>query len=141
MRLTASASGSSATAMWKPLACSSRPRLRDDADVPFPVDQIARTQFAETAAYVDLRAEARLHVAVAWTSIACGLESDLHEARAIESEIGAAAPEIGRADESACRADEIGNYGINWNEMRRRNEPAVVADGKIGFLPDHERRD
>ena len=90
-----------------------------DRDVALPEYQIAAPRLRD----VDRRAErVFLHVAVARAGDAAGAERYLHEAGAVEPEIGLAAPQIRDPKEALRHRHEIFLSLRQWRKMPKRDE-------------------
>src|SRR5262249_24474065 len=88
-----------------------------------------------------LRAERRLHVAVARAGDAAGVERELYEPRAVDAEAGFPAPEIGHAEERLGNGDEIRRAAAERGQMPARHEAAVIEPGEGGAqLADADSR-
>ena len=104
-----------------------------DRDMPLPEDKIAAARLRD----VDRLAERGfLHVAVARAGDAAGVERNLHEAGAIEPEIGLAAPQIRDPEEAFGDRDEVLLALRERRDVAERNE-AERRHGEAVLLARH----
>src|SRR5665213_4026498 len=102
-----------------------------DGDVAFPEHQIAAPQFAERRQFAERHL---LHIAVAWANFADGMQCDLHQAGAIETERCLAAPQIRCVQEFLSDSDEITLPRLDRRQMRQWQMPASGGDSKMLVL-------
>src|SRR5207302_4921841 len=79
-----------------------------NSDMAFPEQEIAAAQGPLFRSVKRLANSGLLHVAVARTGDAGGMQRHLHETRTIDAKAALAAPEIGRAHEALGNGDEVG---------------------------------
>ena len=101
-------------------------RARHDADVTLPEHEIAAAELYAFPPVDRLTQFCRLHVGVARRLMSRRLDCELDEARAVEPDTGAAAPQIGRAEKRLGDGDGIVNDFPRRRCMVRDNIAAAL---------------
>ncbi len=134
MRSAASGSVSTTTVMWWALACRS---MTPSAITPtWPFQKMRSPRSRPSMRLGDRNAAAEfgcLHVAVARALDAGREERRLDEARAVDADAVASAPEIGRADEAFGDIDEIALEVVEGRDVPADDEAACRKLGKFSI--------
>src|SRR6185437_7052648 len=112
---------------------------RHDADMAFPKHEIAAAKFRALIPVYGLPEFFCLHVGIARRIIARGFEGELHEARAVEPDAGAAAPKIRRAQKFLCHGDGISYSLARWQRVAREDIASILQREEftlVGFGGD-----
>ena len=77
----------------------------------------------------------RLHVGVARGLMARGLDRELHQPRAVETDAGAAAPQIRRAEKGFGDGDEVGMRLPDRHRVAGEHISAAGKGDELAFRP------